>query len=104
MSERSFLNVVLRGTRVLRYASLASLSVGVSFSEGPPVPIPNTVVKLCCAENTRRATAREDRLWPTHIPRFCGGIILDSSMAEHPAVNRRVAGSSPARGAIKAVI
>ena len=37
----------------------------------------------------------------------CGGmrkrikgsiIILDSSMAEHPAVNRRVAGSSPARG------
>ena len=25
-------------------------------------------------------------------------IILDSSMAEHPAVNRRVAGSSPARG------
>ena len=27
-------------------------------------------------------------------------IILDSSMAEHPAVNRRVAGSSPARGAL----
>lgn len=26
--------------------------------------------------------------------------LLDSSMAEHPAVNRRVAGSSPARGAI----
>src|SRR5688500_4476821 len=28
------------------------------------------------------------------LPRFLG-----SSMAEHPAVNRRVAGSSPARGA-----
>src|SRR5262245_6358928 len=27
-------------------------------------------------------------------------IFLGSSMAEHPAVNRRVAGSSPARGAI----
>ena len=29
---------------------------------------------------------------------FEGTVILDSSMAEHSAVNRRVAGSSPARG------
>ena len=28
---------------------------------------------------------------------------LDSSMVEHPAVNRRVAGSSPARGAKKSL-
>ena len=30
------------------------------------------------------------------------GIILDSSMVEHSAVNRRVVGSSPTRGAFKA--
>jgi len=28
---------------------------------GPPVPIPNTEVKHICADNTWRATAREDR-------------------------------------------
>jgi len=35
--------------------------VGVYYLEGPPVPIPNTVVKLKCAENTRRAASRKDR-------------------------------------------
>ena len=35
--------------------------VGVDCGEGPPVPIPNTVVKLTCADNTWLATAREDR-------------------------------------------
>ena len=35
--------------------------VGVDCDEGPPVPIPNTEVKLICADNTWRATAREDR-------------------------------------------
>ena len=39
--------------------------VGVDYNEGPPVPIPNTEVKLVCAENTRLATARDDRLAPT---------------------------------------
>ena len=34
-------------------------------AEGPPVPIPNTEVKLCRAENTELATAREDRYAPT---------------------------------------
>ena len=29
-------------------------------AEGPPVPIPNTEVKLCSGENTLRETARED--------------------------------------------
>ena len=32
--------------------------VSVINGEGPPVPIPNTVVKLTCADNTRLATAR----------------------------------------------
>ena len=35
--------------------------VGVDWGEGPPVPIPNTEVKLIRAENTWLVTAREDR-------------------------------------------
>ena len=34
-------------------------------AEGPPVPIPNTEVKLCCGENTWREAAREDSSVPT---------------------------------------
>ena len=44
--------------------------VGVYDDEGPPVPIPNTVVKLTRADNTRRAASREDKAMPTHINRF----------------------------------
>ena len=33
--------------------------------EGPPVPIPNTAVKLNSAENTWLETARENRSTPT---------------------------------------
>ena len=40
-------------------------AVGVYDDEGPPVPIPNTVVKLFSAENTWRAAAREDKATPT---------------------------------------
>ena len=40
-------------------------SVGVFNGEGPPVPIPNTAVKLTCAENTCLATDRENRSMPT---------------------------------------
>ena len=38
-----------------------AIIVRVDCDEGPPVPIPNTEVKLICADNTWRATAREDR-------------------------------------------
>ena len=41
--------------------------VGIHSDEGPPVPIPNTAVKLINAENTLPATAREDRTMPTSI-------------------------------------
>ena len=34
--------------------------VGVTNAEGPPVPIPNTEVKLCSGDNTSREAARED--------------------------------------------
>ena len=40
--------------------------VGVDDAEGPPVPIPNTEVKLSGAENTWLVTARENREMPTH--------------------------------------
>ena len=40
---------------------MPSIRVGIDCDEGPPVPIPNTEVKLICADNTWRATAREDR-------------------------------------------
>ena len=60
----------------------------------PPVPIPNTEVKPQHADGTWLATARESRSSPDSIS-------LSSSMAEHSAVNRRVVGSSPTRGAIK---
>ena len=33
-------------------SSLSFILVGVDGGEGPPVPIPNTVVKLTCVENT----------------------------------------------------
>ena len=43
----------------------AAKTVGVDYYEGPPVPIPNTEVKLVCADNTWLETARDDRLMPT---------------------------------------
>ena len=45
----------------------SNLIVGVDDAEGPPVPIPNTEVKLSGAENTWLATARENREMPTFI-------------------------------------
>ena len=36
-------------------------TVGVDCDEGPPVPIPNTEVKLICAEDTWRAAAWENK-------------------------------------------
>ena len=39
--------------------------VGVDDIEGPPVPIPNTEVKLCSAEDSALATRCENRKTPT---------------------------------------
>ena len=71
--------------------------VGVYSDEGPPVPIPNTEVKLISAENTWGAAPWEDRATPT----FLFASIAQS--VEHAAVNRGVTGSSPVWGAKKAV-
>ena len=90
--------------------------VSVFNAEGPPVPIPNTEVKLCSAENTCRATGREDKSMPTHHRKtvkyilfscLCinpNGLIRFASLAqlaEHVTVNHGVVGSSPSRGAKK---
>ena len=40
--------------------------VGVIGCEVPPVPIPNTEVKLTYVEDTWLATTRENRAMPTH--------------------------------------
>ncbi len=40
-------------------------SVGVDDAEGPPVPIPNTEVKLSGAENSCPETGCENREMPT---------------------------------------
>ena len=39
--------------------------VSATNAEGPPVPIPNTEVKLCSGENTWLEAAREDSSMPT---------------------------------------
>ena len=44
-----------------------SKSVGVYDDEGPPVPIPNTEVKLIGGENTCLATDRENSTVPTQM-------------------------------------
>ena len=43
------------------YFFMLQFIVGVYYNEGPPVPIPNTVVKLICAEDTWRVAAWENR-------------------------------------------
>ena len=53
------------GYDILRTVETQTEQVGVINAEGPPVPIPNTEVKLCRADNTWLATAREDKYSPT---------------------------------------
>ena len=45
-------------------------SIGVDDAEGPPVPIPNTEVKLCGAENRALATRCENREMPILVASF----------------------------------
>ena len=77
-------------------------AVGVFNGEGPPVPIPNTEVKLTSADNTCLETDREDRSMPTLKGFGACQTLLFASIAqqvEHAAVNRRVVGSNPTGGA-----
>ena len=45
---------------IFREQRLLEKRVSVTNAEGPPVPIPNTEVKLCSGENTLRETVREN--------------------------------------------
>ena len=56
--------IVVQFSRINRF-----LAVGVTNAEGPPVPIPNTEVKLCSGDNTSREAAREDSSMPTSSDR-----------------------------------
>ncbi len=54
----------------------------VDCREGPPVPIPNTEVKLAGAEDTWLETARENKFSPTlnETTRNSGGFLLPVSI------------------------
>ncbi len=64
------------------YGDKEPYKVGVDDAEGPPVPIPNTEVKLSGAENTWLVTAREDREMPTQSIHPNGCFALYSSIAQ----------------------
>ena len=65
--ERVTVNHDVAGSSPARGAKKEnSLStVGVDDAGGPPVPIPNTEVKPCSAENSSLATGCENRKMPT---------------------------------------
>ena len=72
--------------------------VGVTNGEGPPVPIPNTEVKLTSVDNTLRATVREDRSTPTR--ELLERAVLDpyggvAQLGEHLPCKQGVMGSNP---------
>ena len=56
---------ILREILLFNFRRPRQEAVGFDNAEGPPVPIPNTEVKLCGADNTSLETAREDRKKPT---------------------------------------
>ena len=89
--------IIVKHSRKRRSVS----EVGVYDAEGPPVPIPNTVVKLSGAEDTWLEAARENRETPTQTPLAnpSGHFALIAQSVEHAAVNRGVTGSSPVWGA-----
>ena len=72
--------------------------VSVISVKGPPVPIPNTEVKLDSAYNTWLETAWEDWSMLTPFERTVYSSLAQS--VEHMTVNHGVVGSSPTGGAI----
>ena len=59
------LTCVCSGSSLFNFEDTKSLT-GVDDDEDPPVPIPNTEVKLIRVENTWLETAWEDRTMPVH--------------------------------------
>ena len=52
---------------VQKHTDVRKDKVSTNNGEGPPVPIPNTEVKLIGGENTCLATDREDSTVPTQM-------------------------------------
>ena len=68
---------------VLSVQNMYSSIVGVDDGEGPPVPIPNTEVKLTDGDNTCLATDREDSKMPTQTPEAkASGVFLPRSFCD----------------------
>ena len=66
--------------------------VGVDGGEGTPVPIPNSEVKLTCADNTWLATAREDKKMPTQNKtpsEISEGVFVFPEIYLNPVASRR---------------
>ena len=87
---------------VLRVLPSEKRIASADYAQDPPVPIPNTEVKLSGAENTCLETDREDRSMPTskglaQVKPFAFASL--AQQVEHAAVNRRVVGSNPTGGA-----
>ena len=83
---------------------MQSLIFGDNDAEVTPVPIPNTVVKLCSADDTWWEAAWESRSSPELTRKdfgLCERYSSLAQLAEHAAVNRVVVGSSPTGGAKK---
>ena len=78
---------------------------GDNDAEVTPVPIPNTEVKLCSADDTWWEAAWESRSSPElssqRLTSLCDRYSSLAQLAEHAAVNRVVVGSSPTGGATK---
>ena len=92
---------------VLRVHPQKKETVGVDDGEVPPVPIPNTEVKLTSADNTCLETDWKDRSTPTQRVWRKSSPLNFASLAqqvEHAAVNRRVVGSNPTGGATATVL
>ena len=64
-SNSSLLGIAFSPAGCYDRFAVKSGAVGVDYGEGPPVPIPNTEVKLVRAEDTWLATAWENRCSPT---------------------------------------
>ena len=71
--------------------------LGENSEGGTPGYIPNPEVKPFSAESTWLEATWEDRTLPSFSNILCS---LIAQLVERTAVNRVVAGSSPARGAI----
>ena len=61
VNRKRFTGWVCFANFTLRCTSREICLISDITAEGPPVPIPNTEVKLCWAENTCLETSREDR-------------------------------------------